>query len=515
MSEQGLFTEFMREERSLERHLAGRSEVRRLLNEIRGARSTRQLDAIESELEDSIAAVVPKYPELGELQAATVAEGDGDPRWISESTRISTTRFWVKVPVKGDLDLLHYWPDKSDKPLRSVHHDLMQRIGGYANLANASEQDVKEYWRLQPTWQLHLVDRDDGPWGLYTYVDLTADEEESLAASGGLEPVVRDRCRDMREIVDAIVAQAREFFETDLPILARTAVDGRRRVITNRSELLKDLTVPPEWASEPLELEEAVTTGPPVDVRTVDDTDDAEPGAVVADQPVDPSSIERESIRRADTTAAATQDKQMEAGETSLDLFGMSYRLSAKSFSQVLGTIRTWADAVERNPRGFGHMDEDSISDVLAATLNATMPNAGREVFSRNGKVDIHVTANVLAEGSGPAEVFLCEAKFADAEENIRQALEDQIFRYLTARSTQAVLLALCRQQDFNVGESSTRKWAAAVNGFERESEGPVRGLASLLVSGRRAPRRSVHRHRRRPSRNHQVREGEVTEVNR
>ena len=177
----------------------------------------------------------------------------------------------------------------------------------------------------------------------------------------------------------------------------------------------------------------------------------------------------------------------------------MSYRLSPKSFAQLLGTIRTWADAVERNPRGFGHLDEDSISDVLAATLNATMPNAGREVFSRSGKVDIHVSANVLAEGSGPAEVFLCESKFANAQEDIREALEDQIFRYLTARSTQAVLLALCRQKNVSVGEGSTREWASRIDGFTGVSDGPVAAWPHHTYN-RRTTRGGLHRHRGGPS---------------
>ena len=152
----------------------------------------------------------------------------------------------------------------------------------------------------------------------------------------------------------------------------------------------------------------------------------------------------------------------------------MSYRLSPKSFADVLRTIRTWADSIEQNPRGFGHLDEDSVSDLLAATLNATVPHAGREVFSRSGKVDIHLTANVLAEGTGPAEVFLCESKWASTREDVREALEDQIFRYLTARSTQAVLLALCRHRDFSAGENSVRKWAAEASGFLGTSDGPV-----------------------------------------
>lgn len=456
MSDQGLFTEFMRQERSLSNHLQRRPEARGLLQEIRTARSLDQLDAVEVALDQRIAEVRPEYPQLGQLQSASVVEQGGEPRHVGQGVRTATTRFWVKFPVSGDIEMLGYWPDKSENSLKSVHHELMERIGGYANLASASDDDAKEYWRLQPTWQLHLVDLDEHHWAIYTFVDLTPTEEEALASSGGLEPLIRERCQEMKAIVDEIVVQARDYFEIELPSLARAVLAERRRVLINRTELLKDLTVPPEWASAPLELEEAVVDAPPIDTLVHD-------GQVGASEEADARTVE------VTNTAGKAS-----AASTDLDLREMSYRLSPKSFAEVLGTIRTWADAVERNPRGFGHLDEDSISDLLAATLNATMPHAGREVFSRSGRVDIHVSANVLAEGSGPAEVFLCESKFADAQSDIREALEDQIFRYLTARSTQAVLLALCRQQDFAVGERSTREWATQAAGFAGASDGPV-----------------------------------------
>lgn len=461
MSDQGLFTEFMREERGLSNHLQVRREPRGLLQEIRTARSLDQLEAIDAGLDQRLAELLPVYPQLGPLQAATVDEQGGELRPIGEGMRVATTRFWVKFPVTGDFEMLRYWPDRSEKPLRSVHHQLMERIGGYANLASCSDDDAKEYWRLQPTWQLHLVDLDDGPWALYTFVDLTPEEEDALADSGGLEPVVRERCQEMAAIVGEIVAQARNYFEIELPELARAILAGRRQVLTNRTELLKDLTVPPDWSGAPLELEEAAVEVPPIEMPP-DEVENLDPSGDVVGE------TERSPTDGADVAGGDG------ASSFNLDLREMSYRLSPKSFAEVLGTIRTWADAVERNPRGFGHLDEDSISDLLAATLNATMPHAGREVFSRSGKVDIHVSANVLAEGSGPAEVFLCESKFADTQEKVREALEDQIFRYLTARSTQAVLLALCRQQEFTVGEGSTREWAAQAAGFTGASDGPV-----------------------------------------
>ena len=432
MSDQGLFTEFMREERRLSDHLRRLPGVRSVLDRIRATRSATELDALVTELPALVQAITPAYPQLGEPQSGRVDEFGGELRPVREGVREPTTRYYVKVIITGDVELLEYWPDRSRQALRSVHHELMERIGGYKNLGHCSDEDAKEYWRLQPTWQLHAVDG-DGPWGLYTYFDLTRDEERSLAEAGGLRALVDERFERIAPIVSEIQQQAREFFENELPELAENLVAERRSTLLDRQALLKDLIVPAEWSSDPLELEENIPASSPE-------------GAPLPD-----------------------------SGGATLDL-GMAYRLSPKSFTDVLRTIRTWADAVERNPGGFGHLDEDGVSDLLAATLNATVPHAGREVFSRSGKVDIHVTADVLAEGSGPADVFICEAKWATGRAPILEALEDQLFRYLTANSTSAVLLALCRQQRFGAAQMRVRDWAAEAAEFSGAVDGPVAG---------------------------------------
>lgn len=344
--------------------------------------------------------------------------------------------------------MLEYWPDKSDQPLKTVHHDLMERIGGYSNLGDASQDDAREYFALTATWQRLPIDTIHGSWGLYTFVDLTEEEEQSMRAAGGLLVALEERFTRAADIVAAIADQARLYFETELPAEARRRMENRRALLQNRAELIRDLVVPEEWGVERIRVE-AVVPQPDEPADT--------------DEPASPHSRSGDAVETELAPGSA-------AGEDAdLDLPGMSYRLNRKSFHDVLRSMRTWADAVERNPRGFGHLDEDSISDLLAATLNATVPNAGREVFSRSGRVDIHVIANVLAEGTGPAEVFLCETKKADSEADVLEALDEQLFRYLTAHSTQAVLLALCPQADFNRAKSSVRTWARNAGGFQHE----------------------------------------------
>lgn len=438
MSDLYLFTELVRQKRPLSEYLRRRPEVRRVFAQIGEVESLAELDAFASDLRDVIKSATPEYPQLEEPTHGRVDEFGGEMRRVSDGVREPTTRYHVKFVLEGDPELLQHWPDRSEQSLQSVHHELMERIGGYENFQNCADEDAREYWRLHPTWQLHMV-QDGGPWAVCTYFDLTRDEESLMAEEAkSLRALVDERYERLAPIVTEIKDQARRFFEAEFPAAAVGLIDERRRTLTQRAALLKDLTVPLDWSNKPLELATAV------------------PQSAVATHVI-----------------------------SELEL-GTSYRLSPKSFAEVLRTVRTWADAVERNPGGFGHLDEDGISDLLAATLNATVPNAGREVFSRSGKVDVHVIADVIAEGSGPAAVFLCETKWAAREAQIHEALEQQLFRYLTAHSTSAALVALCRQKNFHAAQLRVQQWAA-VAGYIETVDGPINGWPHNLyrVDGR------------------------------
>ena len=73
----------------------------------------------------------------------------------------------------------------------------------------------------------------------------------------------------------------------------------------------------------------------------------------------------------------------------------------------MLQTVRVWADAVERNPQAYRALDKNRISDLLVATLNAALPGANREVYSRGGKTGIFIGADALPTGTIPARVFI------------------------------------------------------------------------------------------------------------
>jgi hypothetical protein len=133
--------------------------------------------------------------------------------------------------------------------------------------------------------------------------------------------------------------------------------------------------------------------------------------------------------------------------------------------------------------------EEDAVSDVLAATLNATVPNAGREVYSRSGETDIFIRADVLAEGTGPAKVFICETKWANGRTPIVEGLQEQIFRYVTAHTTVETLLVLCRQQKLHCGSTESAQLGFGGRRPRVPRQQSDRRLADVPV-----PRQRTHR---------------------
>ena len=169
-----------------------------------------------------------------------------------------------------------------------------------------------------------------------------------------------------RSIVDRIDRDLVQFTRT-FPDRVSAALSRRRQELANRIAVSKALRFPNEWVVEPIRLEK-----PPV-----------------------------------------SEDEVGQSGAPAPLPILQVPRLEPTSFGRLQTTIRVWADAIERHPGGFRQLTEDQISDLMCATLNATLAGANREVFSRSGKTDIYVRADVLGEGRGPAKVFVAESKKA------------------------------------------------------------------------------------------------------
>ncbi|GAA0202912.1 hypothetical protein GCM10008944_20740 [Cytobacillus oceanisediminis] len=445
MPNKPLFTDHARDYLPLSAELARLSiELRTRVSRARDLEDMAQLN--DAALAELIADIRPEVPRVGPRRPARSDEDGPVRRDVDSRPGPATVRQWVAYPVTGEHELLRRWPDNPvlDHPpvderyvpgdgLRHVDHAMSDRF--------AYVLDHEPTWSLVPT----TVDTVDGrlEWALYTYIDLTLDEEEAVA-QGELDvrAILDDRRSHIDPIVTAIAAQVDHYFDVDLPATLEAFVEGRRRTLTNRKAVIDSLTIPDEWKAAP----PAVTVDP---IPAEPDT----PAHVPATDPA--GDVARDSV-----------DVVVEKRA----------RLSPVTFEGVLRTMRAWANAIERTPLAFDGLHEDRFSDLLVATLNATMPGAHREVYSQNGKSDIFIEADKLSEDLGPAKVFVCEAKKATSHSVIAEAVDPQLFGYLNVHDTSAVILILVQQQDLD----RTRDAYTAV----LESVAGYRGTRASVVEG-------------------------------
>ncbi len=282
-----------------------------------------------------------------------------------------------------------------------------------------------------------------------THFELTVEEEDAVALGTlDLRQIAQARRERINPVVAAIDAQVAAFL-SELPKLLRESAETRHRVLSNRAAVRDNLSFPDEWLAAEPQLEDA----PP-----------------------------------AETLPAGQPISEPQAAESQVVALNPRSRLSKATFDDVLFSLRHWANAVERYPAAFGALSEDRISDLLAATWNATLPGAAREVYTRGGKSDIFIQADAMDAGRGPATVFICEAKRATAHDVIRKALDPQLFGYLNVHDTAAVLLVLLEQKDFASARKTYLAVLESVAGYERTMHGPVEDwpLLEFAREGRR-----------------------------
>lgn len=425
------FTEWAKSHRPLSDLLWRRAAPIR--KQIAALTTVAELDQFRaSRFDDLMLAARPQLPVLKGMRRARVDE----PRWwtIPEtSKRVETVRRFVALQVIGDLEVLAYWPDEvpaEPEPIDSTN----------ATPGGLRFEDASHCWSIEPVGD--SADPNDKEWALYTFVDLSVDEEEQVAAGTlDLKAIFQRRRDQIEPIADAVRQQTLDFFEHKLRAHLEGELEAKRRKLWVREAVGESLVFPNEWV---LPVPAIVS---PADIPT----SDSDAGSDVLDVPATP-------------------------------------RLSPVSFAGLQKTIRVWADSVERYPSAFSDLVEDRVSDLLAATLNATLPGAQREVYSRGGKSDLFIKADVLNEGSGPAKIFIAEAKWATSGRVVREAIDPQLFGYLTANDTSAVLLLLFRQGNFKRAMGHHLNALRRVHGFVSESESAVESwpLFSFKNQGRR-----------------------------
>lgn len=383
------FSSFVKQHRPLRDKLNEYAEP--LERELRAVSSLSELEAFERDAQDILASAQPVQLVLGGRRPASIRAGEWALR--ADGVKVAVTRHHIAIDIFGEFLLCCTWPSDSDGLLPADDPGWPE-----SELSTLDDRDK--------VWSLGIVN-DSGEqkqWALYTFLDLTLEDEERIA-NGELNVahIVEERIARISPVIERINRELEGFFTSLLPEQLSKAIARRRTELTNRAAVTAALSFPDAWVIEPVKIQEA---------------------------------------------APAPSDVEPSATAEPLNILQVP-RLEPASFGRLQRTIRLWADAIERHPSGFKPLTEDQISDLLAATLNATLAGANREVFSRSGKTDIYVRADVFAEGHGPAKVFVAENKKATDHKVVRFAVEEQLFKYLTTSELSAVLLLLFPQQNF------------------------------------------------------------------
>jgi hypothetical protein len=130
--------------------------------------------------------------------------------------------------------------------------------------------------------------------------------------------------------------------------------------------------------------------------------------------------------------------------------------ISEDGFSAILQEIDSVATAVQRLPRTFATMPEESLRDVLLVVLNNRFGPASGETFSRKGKTDIFIPY-----AGDERAVFIAECKWWSGPKAFRDAIA-QLLGYVTWRDTHAALVVFVKRgQPTTIAQTATTELQA------------------------------------------------------
>ncbi len=127
------------------------------------------------------------------------------------------------------------------------------------------------------------------------------------------------------------------------------------------------------------------------------------------------------------------------AARTGTAAFSPEPAISNDGFAAILSEVENVTTAVERLPKTFATMPEESLRDVLLVVLNNRFGPSSGETFSRKGKTDI-----LVPWGGDQRAVFIAECKIWKGPAAFRNAI-GQLLGYITWRDTHAALIVFVR----------------------------------------------------------------------
>ena len=159
--------------------------------------------------------------------------------------------------------------------------------------------------------------------------------------------------------------------------------------------------------------------------------------------------------------------------------------ISDAGFDDILAEIESVTTAVQRLPKTFATMPEESLRDVLLVVLNNRFGPASGETFSRRGKTDIFIPID-----GDQRCVFIAECKWWKGPAGFRKAI-DQLRGYLTWRDTRAALIVFIKSGSPTDIRESGASELRAHDAFKRETT--VKGRTLFTFASSDDDNREIH----------------------
>ncbi|SDU04871.1 hypothetical protein SAMN05444156_1661 [Verrucomicrobium sp. GAS474] len=112
-------------------------------------------------------------------------------------------------------------------------------------------------------------------------------------------------------------------------------------------------------------------------------------------------------------------------------------------YQHILGVIESMVHVMERSPRDFQNIGEETLRSHFLVALNSHYEGrASGETFNGAGKTDILIREN-------DRNVFIAECKFWGGPQQLTETI-DQLLGYLVWRDSKAAILLFNRNKDFS-----------------------------------------------------------------
>jgi hypothetical protein len=137
--------------------------------------------------------------------------------------------------------------------------------------------------------------------------------------------------------------------------------------------------------------------------------------------------------------------------------------IETRTFHDLIAATLRWGAAAQRDPGAFSVLEEEVLSSLLVATLNAVFDTAQREVFQNQGRTDIFVESFRDARENA---AYFGEAKIWDGQARVAADVA-QLLGYCSSAVVETMLLYYVKRK--KIGEI-VRRCRAAIEiapGFE------------------------------------------------